>query len=114
MKINTKHYAFWAGLALCATSLAQANTLVTFQVDMTQQITLGAFTPGTSVAYARGSFNGWGTSALTNNPSGSNPNLYTGTFDDTSDPNGGVINYKYYIDTGGNWESGICLSLIHI
>jgi hypothetical protein len=108
MKINTKHYAFWAGVALCATSLAQANTLVTFQVDMTQQITLGAFIPGTSTASARGSFNGWGTSALTNNPAGSNTNLYTGTFDDTSDPNGGIINYKYYIDTGDTWESGIC------
>jgi len=105
MKINTKHYAFWAGLALCATSLAQANTLVTFQVDMTQQITLGTFIPGTSVAYARGPFNAWGTSALTNNPAGSNTNLYTGTFDDAADPNGGVMNYKYYIDTGGNWDN---------
>jgi hypothetical protein len=105
-KSNYKH-AFWAGVALCAASLANANTLVTFQVDMTQQITLGAFTPGVNVVNARGSFNGWGTSLLTNNPSASNTNLYTGTFDDTSDPNGGVLQYKYCIDTGG-WESGIC------
>jgi hypothetical protein len=104
MKIDTKRFVFWAGLTLCVTSLANANTLVTFQVDMTQQIALGNFTPGANVVNARGFFNGWGTSALTNNPSGSNTNLYSGTFDNTADPNGGVMNYKYCIDSGG-WES---------
>ena len=108
MKTNTSQYMLCAGLALCAAGLANANTLVGFQVDMTQQITLGAFTPGVNVVNARGTFNGWGTSALTNNPAGSNTNLYSGTFDNTSDPNGGTLQYKYSIDAGG-WENpGSC------
>jgi hypothetical protein len=104
-RIHTKQYALWAGLALCVTGLANANTIVTFQVDMTQQIANAAFTPGVNVVNARGSFNGWGTFQLTNNPSASNTNLYTGVINDTSDANGALMNYKFCIDSGG-WESG--------
>ena len=65
-----------------------AGNVVTFQVDMTQQVAAGHFTNGVNAVNARGSFNNWGISALTNNPGGSNPNLYSGTFNDTSDADG--------------------------
>jgi hypothetical protein len=105
MKRSTKQYALWAGLTLCAATLANANTLVTFQVDMTQQIAVGNFTNGVNTVNARGIFNSWGTYALTNDPGGSNTNLYTGTIDNTADANGALMNYKFSIDSGG-WESG--------
>lgn len=98
------NYALCAAIALSSAAIARADTLVTFQVDMSQQITLGNFTPGVNVVNARGTFNGWGTYQLTNNPSGANPNLYSGTVDDTSDANGSTLNYKYCIDSGG-WEN---------
>jgi hypothetical protein len=82
---------------------------VTFSVDMTAQIQItGAFTPGSSSVYCRGGFEGWGGGnfLLTNNPalSGNASNIYSGTW-----PLGAVAgacqSYKFYIDTGANWES---------
>jgi len=94
-----------AGILLGAGLVARADTLVTFQVDMTAQVNLGNFSLATSSVSARGSFNGWGTLVLTNDASGSNPNLFAGTADDTADPNGGTLNYKFYYDPGAVWES---------
>jgi hypothetical protein len=106
MRINTKQYAFAAGILLGTLGLASADTILTFQVDMTQQVLAGTFTnDGSHAVYARGTFNGYGTYALTNNPTGVNTNLYTGTVDDTTDANGAQLQYKYCIDAGG-WESG--------
>ena len=34
MTRKTKQYGLWAGLLLCSAVVASANTLVTFQVDM--------------------------------------------------------------------------------
>ncbi len=113
------HYprvALGAALLLCTAVGASAagNSIVTFSVDMTGPIQSSAFTPGTSHVFARGMFNNWstgayydgtGTSQLTNNPLAANPNIYSGTFADTNDANGSTMQYKYYIDTGGNWES---------
>ena len=94
-----------AGALLCVGVVARGQSPVVFQVDMTQQITLGAFIPGTSIVYGRGSFEGWGTDfPLTNNPAGANTNLYTGTYNIT-DPASTVEQYKFFIDTGANWES---------
>ena len=46
------------------------TNLVTFQVDLAQQINTGAFVPGTSSAYARGLLNAWNAAmAQTNDPS---------------------------------------------
>ncbi|MGA2656113.1 MAG: hypothetical protein ABSH34_01210 [Verrucomicrobiota bacterium] len=93
-----------AGLLLGAGLVARADTLVTFQVDLTAQINLGNFSLATGSVSARGSFNSWGELPLTNNSSASNPNLFTGTADDTADANGGTLQYKYYIDPS-TWES---------
>jgi hypothetical protein len=96
---------FWMGAMILSAVAASAATQVTFQVDMTAQVTAGTFTNGTAVT-AAGTFNGWGQFPLTNNPAAANPNLYTGTTNDTSDAIPGVLSYKYVTNngTGLGWE----------
>jgi hypothetical protein len=113
MRTKTKQYAVWAVLALSAISLAKANSLVTFQVDMTDAVTTGAFDPATQTVAARGTFDAWSPFALTNNPTGPNTNLWTGTYNVTSNvynsatvsANGTVMSYKYTIEPGATYES---------
>jgi hypothetical protein len=95
---------FCAGALLLGGVAACAQTQVTFQVDMTEQIGSSFNPPGDTVS-AHGTFNGWGAGVnLTNNPAAANPNLYSGTVSDTSDANGTVLIYKYVID-GGTYEN---------
>ncbi len=97
---------FWMGAMMLSAVAASAATEVTFQVDMTSQVTAGTFTPGTAVT-ASGTFNGWGQYALTNNTGAANPNLFTGSVNDTNDANGAVIIYKYVTNNGaGNQYEG--------
>src|ERR1035438_9622231 len=116
MKSKTFKLTTAAGLLLCTAvaGAAAGNSIITFSVDMTAQIQNNAFHPPTDHVFARGFFNNWstgayydttGSSQLTNNPAAINTNIYSGTFADTNDANGSVTQYKYYIDTGGNWES---------
>lgn len=56
---------------------------VTFQVDMSVQAAIGHFDPNNDTVECRGSFNNWNENnanplVLTNDPNGSNPNLYVG------------------------------------
>ena len=93
-----------AGLLLCGAISASADSIVTFQVDMTAQNILGNFDPATQSMQVRGNFGGWDAAplALTNNPTGANPYLYTGT---TNLPlNGSVIAFKYVIMAGSTYE----------
>jgi len=91
-------------LSAASASAAPANsTWLTFQVDMTAQVG-SSFNPPGDTVYAHGTFNGWGALTLTNNTNAANPNLYTGTINDTTDANGRVVDYKFVIDSG-NWES---------
>lgn len=82
---------------------------LSFQVDMTEQIASGQFNPanGDTVS-AAGTFqtNAWTAGSFLLSPSGSNPNIYVGTYAD-QDPAGTVENFKYIITSGGNstWES---------
>jgi len=102
MKINTNHYAVWAGLLLC-TAVGAYAVPVTFQVNMTYQISQGGYTPGNQVA-ARGSFNGWGTLLLVDDGTG----VYTNTTE-VAGSAGDTIEYKYWNNgdgTGDNWEGG--------
>ncbi len=86
------------GLALGTAATAGATSIVTFQVDMS----MSGIDQNTQTVSARGSFNGWGAFPLTNNPTGENPYLYSGT---TNLPlNGSVMEYKYVIDPN-TWES---------
>jgi hypothetical protein len=102
MTNKTKQYGLWAGLLLCPAVVASANTIVTFQVDMSN----AGIDPNTETVSARGSFIGWGTGiALTNNPGGASPYLYSGTADVAA--NGSVMEYKYVSSSLPNsgWET---------
>jgi arabinogalactan endo-1,4-beta-galactosidase len=93
--------------------VAQANQ-VTFQVNLSLQHALGNFTPtnGDTIIVA-GTFSttDWTTTA-TLSPSGSDPDVYGGTFNNNV-ATGGTENHKFIINPGGNsssgaliWESG--------
>jgi hypothetical protein len=91
------------------------TSTITFEVNMAQQINVGAFDPNTSTVYSRGFFNGWGTAnAMTNDPSILttnqfglvSSNVYVAAVDVTGSP-GQTVDYKYFIDTGANWESPV-------
>lgn len=95
---------FCAGLLLGSARPVYADTLITFQCDMSYQVQNSLFTNGVNAVYARGTFNNFGGAPytnspgflLTNDPAGVNTNLYTGTFDDTLDTNGAQMQYKFY------------------
>ncbi len=103
---NTLRSALGAGLFFCAAVAASANTFVTFQVDMSVASTNGTFDPNTQTVVVRGNFESWssgGQVALTNNPGGANPNLWTGT---TNMPlNSYVASFKYVTEPGDGYES---------
>jgi hypothetical protein len=103
MKPPIKRVVWWAGLLLCSAVGASANSIVTFQVDMSQAVADSAFDPATQTVAARGSFSGWNAFPLTNNPAGPNPNLWTGTTNITD--NGTVMQYKYAIEPGTQYET---------
>ena len=88
-------------------------TTVTFQVNLAQQINVGSFNPSTSFVFARGTWNNFAADvAMTNDPSIRttnqfglvNSNVYVSTYDIAGSP-GKSLDFKFYIDTGANWES---------
>jgi hypothetical protein len=102
MNSQSLRVVFGSGLLLCSVAVASANSLVTFQVDMSN----AAFDPGTQTVTVRGNFNGWGTPSaflLTNNPSGPTPGIWSGTADIAQNSN--VIAFKYVIEPGTQYES---------
>lgn len=104
--MKTKVAVLCMGLLLCSAVASRANSIVTFQVDMTNMIALASFDPLSQSVTVRGSFNGWGTPtalALTNNPNGPTPTVYSGTVDIPT--NGIVVSYKYVVEPGTQYES---------
>src|SRR5208282_5189782 len=95
-----------AGLMLYA-GRANASTVVTFSVDMTYQVQQGTFVLGTDTVQAQGTFSGWGNQPLmlTNNPTAANPNLYSGTTNDTVDGNPSLLQYKFVMQPANTYES---------
>jgi len=92
-----------------------APALVTFQVDVSQQIALGSFIPGVSWVEVRGRNlpNSWyGGNLLTPNPAILRTNQYgmvtsnvwVGTFSVTGSP-GGADEFKYYLQPAGQWDT---------
>jgi len=85
---------------------------VTFQVDMSAQVLVKKFNPAVDFVSLSGSFNSWqgaggwtGGFILTNTPTGSNTNLYTGTTAITNSI--GYTNYyKFLVDGGTNLSLG--------
>jgi hypothetical protein len=99
------HHGFsrrWLGLGMSfvAAMAVQAQTLVTFQVDMTP------VSPGPTDVEISGTFNGWpapgsatGSSVLINTTG----NIWSNTVS-ISDPPGTVEQCKFTYNPGGNWE----------
>jgi hypothetical protein len=101
-----KSYALLVGALLVAAGLTSAqasSTIITFSVNLATNIANGTFIPGTDTVAARGSFNGFGTLNLVLD--GTTASIYTNTVDDTTDPNPGKLEYKFWISQGNNWES---------
>ncbi|HKW30677.1 MAG TPA: hypothetical protein VJT54_15180 [Verrucomicrobiae bacterium] len=105
MKTKTVVYSsiFCAGLLVGAVPLAHADTLITFQCDMTYQVQSGTFTNGVQTVQAR-AFDPYLSGhpqifqvQLTNNPAAANTNLYIGTYDDTLNTNGSQLQWKYFV-----------------
>jgi arabinogalactan endo-1,4-beta-galactosidase len=92
------------GLAVLAfLSPGWAAAPVTFQVDMSVQMTLGSFCPGQGerVTVAGDAINNWDVSASVLTNSVADSNLYVGTFNLTN-ASGSAVNYKFVMD--GVWE----------
>jgi hypothetical protein len=90
---------------------APVANVVNFQVDISQQVNLGNFVPGTSSVEVRGLFNGWtgGATLLTNNTSITVPGepgnpIWQGSYLVTNSP-GGAEAFKYVIQPGTVWDS---------
>jgi hypothetical protein len=93
------------GAAGIMTAQAANSTMITFSVDMDVPITLGSFTPGSSSVYVNGDFYGWSYPGLQLFQVGSTT-VYTNTFNDTTDANGGVANYRFNTNNpNGSYES---------
>ena len=106
MKVTSKSYALLIGALLGTAGIltAQASsTIITFRVDMATNIANSTFIPGTDTVSARGTFNGYGQLNLVLN--GTTASIYTNTVDDTTDANGGKLEYKFYNSNGSTWES---------
>src|SRR5512133_885375 len=97
MKNHPRLSALWAGLMLCSAATVPANTLVTFQVDMST----ASFDPASQTVAAHTSLNGWAAIPLTK--TSTNQYVWTGTADLPT--NGVVMEYKYSIEPGATWES---------
>jgi hypothetical protein len=106
MKIKTMKHALLAGLLLCAAGImtVQANTIVTFSVNMATNLANGTFNPpppdgtGTDICSVRGNFltNAWSVPGLVLVRQGSST-VWTNTYDvpNTSMPNGRAISYRF-------------------
>ena len=103
MIIKSSKCALLAGMLLGTGMLAAqaSSSIVTFSVDMSAQIAGATFVSGTDTVSANGTFNGYGPLNLVRVGSTS---VYTNTANDTTDANGGKLEYKFVID-GSNWEN---------
>ncbi|MCK4641587.1 MAG: T9SS type A sorting domain-containing protein [Candidatus Marinimicrobia bacterium] len=75
----------------------ELNPMVTFQVNMSAQIDLGNFVPGTDYLDVAGSFNGWGASDSLSDADGDS--IYTITLEIPE----GAIEYKFRFN--GTWDT---------
>jgi hypothetical protein len=92
----------------CITSVKAASTILFFSVNMATNLANGSFNPpapagtGTDAVYANGTFYGWSGDGLQLVQEG-NTTIWTNSFNDTSDQNGYVVDYRY--DINGAFES---------
>ncbi len=99
------------GVLLCHGSLMAAkgaSSIVFFSVDMATNLALGTFNPppaGSDVLSVFGTFNGYASPGLVLVQQGSST-VYTNSYNDTSDPNGTTMAYRFMIN--GNLEPLSC------
>ena len=105
---------------LLGPALAASAIQVTYKVNMSVQISLGNFNPATDTVFVSGDFSPppWestiadGSTNYVLSPSGTNANVYVGTFTITNAP-GTFENHQFVINPNGNftgtllWEPGI-------
>lgn len=107
MKLRSRISTLSTGLALLGSVLAASANLVTYQVNMSAQITLGNFNPGAGhTVIVAGNFSNpdWNT-VNTLTASIGDPNVYVGTFNNDVAVNG-FENHKFIINSGPfTWES---------
>ena len=107
MKFKSMKFKLLTGLVLCAAGTLTArasSTLITFSVDMSTNVLLGTFVPGTDSVSANGTFNGYASYGLVQDQTQLPEYIYTNTVDDTLDANGTTVQYKFVID-GSTWEN---------
>jgi hypothetical protein len=93
---------------LATTSAKASSTILFFGVNMATNLANGSFNPpapagtGTDAVYVNGTFYGWSGSGLPLVQEG-NTTIWTNSFNDTSDQNGAVVDYRF--DINGPYES---------
>ena len=91
-------FVLLAAAYLCVDGLAtNANTLLTFRVDMASQIASNTFIPGVNTVWVNGSFNGWSAPAITMTRVGTS-SIYSNSVNDTTDANDSKVEYKFITD----------------
>jgi hypothetical protein len=91
LSTNTIRRCLWMGALLLTAAAATAQTPLTFQVDMSNMTI-----PAGDTVSVNGAFDNWTANhTLTNNPSGTNINLYTGTVANTHLTGGETLDYQY-------------------
>jgi hypothetical protein len=87
------------------TNSTSVSTDVTFQVNMSVQISLGNFDPGSGTVTVAGEFNGWSATAFELTNSVSDSNLWVGTLKLTGAVDT-VVSYKFVMN-GSTWEGNV-------
>ncbi|HTQ50245.1 MAG TPA: hypothetical protein VMJ12_06005 [Candidatus Acidoferrales bacterium] len=104
-----------AGLLLWAIGImtAQADTVITFSVNMVTNLANGSFNPpppagtGSDAVYVNGTFYAWSGNGLQLVQEG-NSTIWTNSYDDTTDANGHVVSYRFRLasaSVGTGYES---------
>ena len=97
MKLSTKYIALLAGLAFSTAGVVStqaSSSTINFSVDMSVQIGNSTFNPsGGDTVYVQGTFNGWNPFIQLFQQGSSS--VFTNSFVDTTEANGGVTKYQY-------------------
>ena len=88
-----------------ASNSLSVTNVITFQVDMSVQTSLGNFDPSSGLVNLAGPFNSWSTSATPMTNSTTDTNIWFTTLT-LSGALGSSIDYKYIMN-GGTWEGNV-------
>ena len=87
------------------TNSTSLTSKVTFQVDMSVQISMGNFDPASGTVSVAGEFNSWSTTAFELTKSTTEPNLWIGILSITGAANSSQM-YKFVMN-GSSWEGNV-------